>query len=220
MISNIAIGCTLLHSISFLSEIIHHAGWSVAVGIVIALAFVGLLFLLVRGFYPKSVFSPLSIVIGILLSIVLCFEFVPLCAAIALKGQISQFEVWLDENAIHPEDYAVPVPVTTEESTEIIERAVEEYPILGILIGSGEFTGFDTSNLAHAIASELNSYLNRLILKLVIVALVATSIGALLIVRTTGRKMDRRVRMRAQGRPSSGREIRPRGNPRLSGRRR
>lgn len=194
---------SLFDGFLILPEIMHYAGWSVAVGIVIAVAFVLLLFAIIRGFYPKKVFSPASIIIGIVLCILLCIQFIPLCASIALKRQISNFEVWLTEYVIHPENYPVPLPVTTEESTKIVEQAVEEYPILGTLIGSGEFTGFDTSNLAHGIAQELNSYLNKLILKLLLVALLETSICAFIIVRNQAKIMNRRARMRADTRRSS-----------------
>lgn len=199
-----------------LPEIMHYAGWSVAIGIIIAVAFVLLLFAIIRGFYPKTVFSSLSISVGILLGILLCIQFIPLCASIALKRQIDNFEIWLTENVIHPENYPVPQQISTEESTEIIEKAVAEYPIFGTLIGSGEFTGFDTSNLAHAIAKELNSYLNRLIAKLLIVALLETVICAFIIVRSQSKKMKNRAKRRADLRRSEnpGRRTHSRPGPR------
>lgn len=183
-------------------EIIHYAGWSVAIGIIITIAFVGLLFSIIRGFYPKSTFSPASIIVGVILGILLCLQFIPLYASFALKGQIGHFETWISESIIHTENYPIPVPITTEKSTEIIHRAIEEYPTFGTIIGSGEFTGFNTSNLAPAIAQELNSYLNRIITKLLIIAFLETAICAFLIVHTQVKRMRQRVQRRTEIRRS------------------
>lgn len=205
---NIMISTIILNSLFdgflILPEILHYAGWSVAVGIIIAVAFVALLFAIVRGFYPKTVFSPGSIVVGIILGILLCLQFIPLCASIALKRQVDNFEIWVNESVIHPEEYSIAMPVSSEEASQIINKAIDEYPIFGTLIGSGEFTGFDTSTIAHAMADELNSFLNRLIAKLLIVALLETAICAFIIVRFQSKKMNRRASTRAELRRSSG----------------
>ncbi len=195
---------SLFDGFLILPEIMHYAGWSVAVGIIIAVAFVALLFGIIRGFYPKAVFSPASIAVGVILGILLCLQFIPLCASIALKRQVDNFEIWINESVIHPEEYSVALPVSKEEASEIINKAIEEYPIFGTLIGSGEFSGFDTSTIAHGMADELNSFLNRLIAKLLIVAFLETAICAFIIVRSQSKKMNRRASTRAELRRSSG----------------
>ena len=190
---------SLMDNFLILPEIMRHAGWSVVVGILLAVAFVGLLLFLIRGFYPKSTFSPLSMVTAVLLGLLLCLEFIPLCASVALKWRLDDFELWINENVVHPELFKIPEEVTTEESKEIIKKAVDEYPILGVIVGSGEFTGFDTSNIASAMKDELNSFLNRIIIKLLLIALVETAFCAFVIIKTQSRIMQNRRETRNVG---------------------
>lgn len=188
---------SLMDNFLILPEILRHAGWSVVVGILLAVAFVGLLLFLIRGFYPKSTFKPMSIATAVVLGLLLCLEFIPLCASVALKWRLDDFEMWINENVVHPELYKIPKEVTTEESKEIIQQAVNEYPILGVLVGSGEFTGFNTSSIAAAMKDELNIFLNRIILKLILIALLETAVCAFVIIKTQGRILQRRRETRS-----------------------
>lgn len=188
----------LFDNLMILPEIMRHAGWSVVAGIFIAVVFVGLLLFLIRGFYPKATFSPLSIVASVILGVLLCLEFIPLFASIALKWRLNDFEIWVNENVIHPEQFQVPIDITAEESHEIVRQAVDRYPILGVLVGSGEFTGFNTSNIAHAMKEELNSFLNQIILKLLLIALAETVVFAFVIIKTQSRIMKHRKDLRTK----------------------
>lgn len=190
----------ILYNFQILSEIMHYAGWSILIGIFIAATFVVLLLLLVRGFYPKSTFSTASVVSSVMLGFLLSIQFIPACASIALKSNLGNFETWLNENVIHPELYVVPEEISREESHEIVDEAVREYPMLGTLVGSGEFIGYNTDNIAHAITETLRDFLNWLIIKLLLVALVETMIFAFLIIRMQDKAAGRRVRQRALAR--------------------
>lgn len=193
----------IFDNLYILPEIMRHAGWSIVVGILIAAGLVALLLFLIRGFYPKKTFSPVSLITSGFLGILLCLQFIPMCASIALKWKIPHFEMWINETIIHPESYPIPKNISKEQSTEIVEMAVEQYPILGTLVGSGEFTGFNTSNIAHAMAEELNRFLNRIIIKLLLVAVIETAVCAFIIIKSMGKDMNRRIRDRAsQRRPS------------------
>lgn len=197
----------IFYSFAILPEIIRYAGWSIFVGILIAVCFVGILLFLIRGFYPKYVFSAGSIVVSVILGLLLSFQLVPVCASIALKNKVDDFEMWLNENVIHPEDYPVPEEISLEESHEIMEEAIENYPLLGTLIGSGEFVGFDTSNVTEAIGNALNEFLDSFILKMLLVALVETLVCAFIIIKVQDRKISARMRGRMAVR--SRRDVRP-----------
>lgn len=179
-----------------LSEIFRYAGWSVAVGILISIGFVALLFLLIRGFYPKSTFSAGSIATGAMLSLLLSFQMAPMCAAIALKSDVDDFQLWLDETVILARQYAIPQEISPEESRRIIDKAIEEYPLLGIIVGEGEFRGFDTSNISAAIAGALKECLNKVIVKLLLISLVETLAAAFIIIRLLGRNSTRQSNAR------------------------
>lgn len=189
---------------SGLPYLFHHAAWSVVAGILVVVAFIALLLLLVRGFYPRATFLPGSLVTAGVLGILLCFQFIPICAAFGLKSKLSDMKEWLNTEIIHPEQYVIPQQVDEAESTEIVKQAVDEYPIMGMLFSSGWFKGYDTSNLAEGICDEVNSELNKMIWKLLLISFIETVVGAFIIIRIEGQRMDRRSRQRHSVRAGAG----------------
>lgn len=183
---------------SIIPELIEHAAWSIGVGILIVALFVSFLILIIRGCYPRSTFSPISIVVTGILSILLSFQSVPLCAAIGLKCHLDDMCDWINETVIHPEIYAEAEPITPEVSTQIVDEAVKNYPLMGIMFDGGWFEGYNTFNLAEAIANEANRCLNEYILQKLLVAFVETVIGAFVIVKTIDRAVTNKRNRRRQ----------------------
>ncbi len=146
-------------------DIIHYAIGSLFVGLILTCALVGLLFFIIKGFYTKRAFSGLSIVAGLVLTLILPFQIIPMCGAIALKWKCQDLKEWVDENLVHPEQYLVPREISSEESQELVQEIIEQYPIVDSFVGSGIFEGYDTSNISQAIADTLNDFLNPFIYK-------------------------------------------------------
>jgi len=191
---------SIFHNFFILPELISHAGWSILAGIAIAAIIVVLLLVIVRGFYRNAIFNASSIILSVILGFFLCIQFIPMSAAFALKSKLSDFEYWLNSNVIHPENFKSPQEISSEESELIVEKAIEEYPILGTLVGSGHFEGYNTENLAHGIITVLNDYLNDLIIKLLVVALIEVAICAFLLVKLQSIISNRKISVRNRNR--------------------
>ena len=78
---------------------------------------------------------------------------------------------------------------------------------MGIMFDGGWFEGYNTFNLAEAIANEANRCLNEYILQKLLVAFVETVIGAFVIVKTIDRAVTNKRNRRRQiaGRQTGGR---------------
>ena len=176
---------------SLIYDIIQYAFGSIIVGLLLAVSMVGLLFFLIRGFYPKKTFSPLSILAGIVLAVLLIFRLVPMCGAIALKWKCTDVKEWLDTNLIHPEQYLIPRDISSEESVRIAEELIEQYPIISTFADTGIFEGHTTATISTAMAETLNSYLNPFIWKAIIWSLVYVIVAAAIVVYTMKVKRDR-----------------------------
>lgn len=169
---------------SLLWDIMHYAIGSLFIGLLLTVALVGLLFFIIKGFYTKKAFSPLSIVAGLVLGFILSFQIVPLYGAVALKWKCHDIKDWLDENLIHPEQFIEPQMVSLEESEAIVEELVERYPIVGSFVGGGQFEGFDTSNISQVMVDTLDDFLNPFIYKALGWALFFTAVTAVVVVWT------------------------------------
>lgn len=196
---------SIFHNFFILRELISHGGWSIFVGIVASVIMVCLLLFIVRGFYRNAIFNASSIVVSIILGVLLCIQFIPMSAAFALKNKLDDFEYWLNSNVIHPENFVSPQEILPEESEEIVDKAVDEYPILGTLVGSGHFEGYTTENLSHGIITALNDYLNNLIIKLLFVAFIEVAICAFILVKQQDKILNHKssIRVRNRSRNSS-----------------
>jgi len=192
----------LFFDFSLLGDILQYALGSFILGVVLTILFVFLLFLLIKGFYPKSTFSPLSIITGLVLTILLIPQMIQLCGAVALKAETANISEWLDENIVHSDRYIIPQDISTEESTEICNQLVEQYPMVKSFVGGGEFTNFNTSNICQAMADELNSFLNQFIWESLGWSILFVIIGSFIVIRTIHHNRQR-VRLRSHSSTSS-----------------
>lgn len=190
----------LFLSFPLLGDIFHYAIGSFILGIVLTLAFVFLLFFLIKGFYPKNTFSPLSIGVGVVLTLLLIPQMVQLCGAVAIKMKTADVAEWLDENYVRSNEQIVPLEISEETSMELCDELVRQYPMVKYFVGGGIFTGYDTSNICQAIAYELNSFLNKFIWKSLGWSLLYVLIGSVLVIWTIhrGRKFQPRTSGRSQ----------------------
>lgn len=199
-----------LFDFPLLSEIIRYSFGSMILGVILTLSFVFLLFFIIRGFFPKSTFSPLSLFTGAVLVILLIPQMITLCGAVALKSMTGDVAQWLDQNLIHSNEYAVPAAISTMQSTEIVDVLIHRFPLVDYFVGSGVFEGYDTSNICMAIADELNSHLNKYILEALGWSLLYLMAGAFVVVWTirrsqtcSGRAYSRHQRARSTTRATA-----------------
>lgn len=181
-----------MNTISLLYDILTYSAGSLIIGVLVTLLLVGLMFFIVKGFFPQSTFSLLSIVVGIILTLFLGYRMVTMCGAISLKWMCDDFEVYV--NSLIPDDVRqAAVPLSEGGANKFVSRAIDEFPILSQFVGSGTFIGTDTSNIAHVMAETLNGFLNQFIWKSLLWSLLYLIIASALVVWTLKKQWDHRL---------------------------
>ena len=155
-------------------------------GIVIALICIGLFLLLIKGWYKDAYFKPVSYIIAGALCLVLIYNCTIICGAIAMKSDIELFE-GLVSRAITSSFPDFDITVDERTSNEILQKVLEEHPILYYYVGSCNFEGWRLSELPHVMGDTLKSYLNNVILKNILWSLGFVVAGAILAIKTIGR---------------------------------
>lgn len=180
--------------LNLLYEIIKYALGSLFIGIALALLLTFALFWLIRACYPRSTFSALSIITGAVLVILLSYQMISMCGAIGLKWKCDDFETYVN-NLIPSEQRAYPVPLSEEEASQIISRALEEFPLMEYYVGGGTFTGHNTANIAHSMAETLDKFLNQFIWEALLWSLLETLLAAAIVVWTIHKSKEMKYRM-------------------------
>lgn len=181
-----------MNTISLLYDILTYSAGSLIIGLTVTLLLVGLLFFIIKGFFPQSTFSPLSIVVGIVLTFFLGYRMVTMCGAISLKWMCDDFETYI--NGLIPDEMLQEAVSLSETDTDmIIDKSIKEFPILSQFIDSGTFVGYNTSNIAKVMAETLNDYLNQFIWQSLLWSIVYLLIAAALVVWTLKKQWDYRI---------------------------
>lgn len=164
-------------------EILKYSIGSVFWGILFTVIGVGLLFFLIKGFYPKSTFTPLSFVVGAILFVLLCFQAILLCGAISIKGMSDDVLVYIHQ-CLPSYWEGRAVELTPGQCQELLDKTIEEYPLVGYYVGVADFKGFNSQNIAEAMVDELNSFLNKFIWKRVGWSCLFILTGAFIVIKT------------------------------------
>lgn len=190
-----------MNTIGLLYDILTYSASSLIIGLIVTLLLVGLLFFIVKSFFPQSTFSLLSIVVGVVLTFFLGYRMITMCGAISLKWMCDDFETYINslipENMLHEA-----VPLSKSDTDMITDKALREFPILSQFVGGGTFIGTDTSTIAHAMATTLGEFLNQFIWQSLLWGFVYLAIAAALVVWTLKKQWD--VRLSSSGRRTSG----------------
>lgn len=178
--------------IALLYDILKYSAGSIIIGIVVTILLVGLMFFIIKGFFPRSTFSPLSIVVGLILSVFLGYRMITMCGAIGLKNMCDDFELYV--NSLLPDDtFQSEKPLSESDVDEIISQAIDEFPILSHFVGGGTFTGTNTSNIAQIMAETLSDFLNQFIWQSLLWSMIYMVIAAALVVWTLKKQWDYRL---------------------------
>lgn len=181
-----------MSTFGLLHDIFTYSAGSLVIGVLLTIAFVVLLFVIIKGFFPKSAFSPLSIVVGVIFACFLGYRMVSLCGAVSLKWMCDDFEEYMT-SLIPPELRAADMPVDKEFTDQMMGRALDEFPIFSSFVGSGTFEGMSMSEVAHVMADTLNSFLNQFILEAILWSLFYLAVAAALVVWTMKKEWDNRL---------------------------
>lgn len=170
-----------MYYLNLLHEIITYAIGSLFIGIALAVLLTFALFWIIRACYPRSTFSMLSIITGIILVILLSYQMISMCGAIGMKWKCDDFEVYIN-NMIPEDELIYPRSLSKQETHQMMDQAIEEFPLIGYYVGWGDFWGYDTSNIAHVMADTVNDFLNQFIWEALLWSLIETLLAAIIVV--------------------------------------
>lgn len=181
-----------MNTFSLLHDILTYSAGSLILGVLVTLLLVGALFFVIKGFFPQSTFSPLSIAVGFILTIFLGYRMVTMCGAVSLKWMCDDFESYV--NSLIPDDMrTMAVPLSENDTNGIIHQAIDEFPILSQFVGDGTFIGYDTSNIAAVMAETLNDFLYQFIWQSLLWSIFYLVVASVLVVWTLKKQWDSRL---------------------------
>lgn len=164
-----------------LFTILRYSIGSMFVGVLLTLIGVALMFFLVGSWKKNSTFTPLSLIAGAVLFVMLAFQSVLMCGAITIKSYGDDVEVYINNLVAGvPEQTAF----TQQDSQRILENIVDEYPLVGYFIGGADFRGHTPLDIAEAMVDELQSWANWYILRRVLWSLLFIVLGTTAVIWT------------------------------------
>ena len=159
-------------------------------GIIFTVVGVALMFFLIRSWYANGSFTPLSLIIGILLFLFLSFQSVLLCGAFTIKTYCNDIENMVDGwmRQLPADDN----PLNKESSQYLLECIQSEYPLVSDFIVGANFTGHTHATIAHAISTEIRSYMNSYMWRRVGWGVLFVLTGAFLVIKSMERTRGKR----------------------------
>lgn len=168
-----------------LFEILQYSVGSLFWGILCTLLGMGLLFFLIKGFYPKSVFTPVSLLTGVVLFFFLTFQSILICGAVKVKSLSAELETSV--NSYIPDSWKQRgKEITAADSQQIVESLGVDYALFSHYINWADFEGHSADNVAAAMVQEFNSFLNAFIWRRVGWSLFFVVFGTFIVIRTLG----------------------------------
>lgn len=171
----------LLISIAF--EVLSYAIGSLFWSLLFTVLVLGLLFFLVKTFYTKQVYTPLSFIAGGVLFGLLFFQAVCICGAFKLKSLTD--DIVLSINQYIPEESkSSEHKFTTDEIHALAENLKTDYPLFGNIIGEVDFRGHNTMGIGEAMTGEFCKFLNGYIWRRVGWSLSFITLGGFIMIKT------------------------------------
>ena len=173
-----------------LFNIISHSIGSLFLGIVITVVGTGLMFFIIKSWYKNRAFTPLSIIVGGILFLLLAYHAIIICGAVTIKSYGGQVESLVNHyiaNASPDTEF------TQQDSQQIIEQLGRDLPLVGHYANMADFSGHTPDTLAKAMNDTMQSYMNEYILKHLLWSLFFVLLGAFIVIKTMeGAKSARR----------------------------
>lgn len=185
---------------------------SIFLGILLTVLGIVLMFVLIRLWWKKGNFTPMSFLVGAILFFFLSFQSILLCGAVTIKSYCDDVEHAINrmvENV--PDD----VTFTQEDSQVLLDEISTEWPLVGYYVNLADFQGHTPVTIAQAMADELRSFMNYFILRRIGWSLLFVIIGAVIVIKTisfTQESSRKRGHVTASNRPRVGGQQRRRAN--------
>lgn len=163
-------------------DVLYYAFGSMLLGVFITIIGVGLLFYLVKSFYPKYTFTPITYIVGVILFILLSYHSILICGAFKIKGMADDIGESIN---YFVEDYYIPgQEITDVEAQQIAEHLMEEYPLFACYVGGATSYGNTTSTIAQSLVDECHEFMNIFILKHLGWCVTFIAIGTFVVIKT------------------------------------
>lgn len=179
-----------------LFDILRYSISSVIWGILIAIGCMALFVFLIKGWYKDATFSPLSYVVGALLFILLSFQCIMIVGSLKIIEMSDEYEQQI--SAIVESAYSSSEIVSMSQASDIIERIIDEFPILQYYVEGGKFSGFEARELPQAITQELSSFMRWYIFRRILWCLGFVVLGAIYVIKSMSKNNTRHRPQRIQ----------------------
>lgn len=189
-----------------LFNIISYSIGNLFLGILLTAVGVALMFFLIRSWFSRRTFTPVSYVVGVILFFFLSYQAVLLCGAITIRSYSGDVE-----EAINGWVRSVPEYVTFDEenSQEILGLIQRDWPLVGYFVSGADFTGHTPLNIASAMVDELRICMTHYIWRRIGWSVLFVVVAAVVVIRTM--EQADRGRRRASLRAGSKDGLRRRG---------
>ena len=177
-------------------NILRYSFGSIIWGVLIAICCIALFVFLIKGWYKDAIFSPISYVIGAVLFFFLSFQCVLMVGSLKIISMTDEYEQSI--TSIVESVYSPSEEVSMSQASEVIDTIINEFPILEYYIGGGEFSGFTASQLPHAMADELRSFMRWYILRRILWCLGFVIVGAICVIKSLSKNYQGLKRQRVQ----------------------
>lgn len=179
-----------------LLDILNYSFGSIVWGVLIAVVCMTLFVFLIKGWFKDATFSPVSYIIGAVLFLFLSFQCVLVVGSLKIISMTDEYEqriTTIVESVYSPSD-----EVSMSQASDVIDTIIDEFPILEYYIGGGEFSGFTASQLPHAIADELRSFMRWYIFRRILWCLGFVIVGAICVIKSLSKNYQTVRRQRVQ----------------------
>lgn len=151
-------------------------------GVLITILCLVLFFVLIKGWYRSATYTPLSYLIGAVLFLFLSFQCTMIVGGLKINS-LSQ-EYYIQVESLVNRFYDADDPISTQASTQLVDKLIRENPILQYYIGGGEFSGYTARQLPQAVVSTLQTYIRWYIVRRLLWCLFFVGVGAFVVIRS------------------------------------
>lgn len=132
-------------------------------GVLTAIVCLALFVFIIKGWWKDAMFSVWSYIIGVVLFLLLSFQCTMIVGSLKIIDTVDEYKAYFTEIVDNAYEGWEQVPADVAEA--VIDKAIEECPLLEHYIGGGEFTGFRAKELPTAMTEELRSFMKAYIVR-------------------------------------------------------
>lgn len=164
-------------------EIFSYSVGAIAWGFFIGLFFITLFFVIIKGWWKNASFGFSSYIIGAILGVILIYQSVLTCGAIAIFKGASYCEPVLTELVNKYSENAEKI-ISPEMSEKVFKTLALYNPYVVRYIDSGNFNDCPARELPHAVVSEIKSNMGWFIFRRILWSLGLTILSAFIVIKT------------------------------------